>query len=368
LDITLVILSAGNSNRFNSVTKKQWLRIGNKPLWKFVADRLNSFYHFKKTIITANKDEIKLYKMLSDYHIVEGGYSRQQSLKKAIKNVKTEYILVTDVARACVPKQIILNLIENIKTFDCVVPYLKAVDTIVFENETIDREKVKLIQTPQLSKTDILQKALETDIEFTDDSSAIKAIGGKINYIIGSEEAKKITFKGDEKLSCLQKERKNYIFTGNGYDIHQFEENKKMYLCGIEINSEFGFKAHSDGDVAIHSLIDALLGASGYGDIGEFFPDNDPKFKDIDSKKLLKYVVDLLEKTGFEIINIDITIIAETPKLKNYKKEMKKSIQTLTKCENVNIKATTNEKLDSIGEKKGVAVISTTNITYKEEI
>ena len=367
MDITLVILSAGNSTRFNSVTKKQWLRYDNKPLWKFVADRLNNFYSFKETIITSNKDEKKLYELLSDYTIIEGGETRQLSLKNAIKNINTKYVLVTDVARACIPEKIILDLITNIKKYDCIVPYLKPVDTIVYENETIDRNKVKLIQTPQLSKTKTLQKALETDIEFTDDSSAIKSIGGKINYILGSEESKKITFKGDEKLPCL-KPNKNLIFNGNGYDIHQFEKNKKMVLCGIEIKSDFGFKAHSDGDVAIHSIIDALLGAAGYGDIGEFFPDNDPTFKNVDSKKLLNYVVNLLHTTGFEIINIDITIIAQTPKLSLYKKEMKKSIAKLTKCENINIKATTNEKLDAIGQKQAIAVITSANIKFKEEL
>jgi len=366
LDITLIVLSAGNSTRFNSITKKQWLRVDNKPLWKFVADRLNSFYQFKKTIITANENETKLYELLSDYKIIKGDKTRQLSLKNALNKVNTKYVLVTDVARACVPKEIILNLIKNIQNFDCIVPYLKPVDTIVYENTTIDREKVRLIQTPQLSLTKTLKKALNTDIEYTDDSTAIKAIGGKINYILGSEESKKITFKGDEKLPCF-KPNKNYIFSGNGYDIHQFEDNKKMVLCGIEIDSPFGFKAHSDGDVAIHSIIDALLGAAGYSDIGEFFPDNDPTFKNADSKKLLKYVVNLLEITGFEIINIDVTIIAQTPKLSPYKKEMKKMIIKLTNCENVNIKATTNEKLDSIGQKKAIAVISNANITYKEE-
>jgi len=367
LDITLVVLSAGNSTRFNSVTKKQWLRVDNKPLWKFVADRLNSFYKFKETIITANENEVKLYNLLSDYKIIKGDKTRQLSLKNAISNVNTKYVLVTDVARACVPKNIILELIKNLNQNDCIVPYLKPVDTVVYDNDTIDRNKVKLIQTPQLSLTQTLKKALDTNIEYTDDSTAIKAIGGKIGYILGSQDSKKITFKGDEKLPCL-KPNKPYIFSGNGYDIHQFENNKKMLLCGIEIESNFGFKAHSDGDVAIHSIIDALLGAAGYGDIGEFFPDNDPAFKGIDSKELLKYVVNLLESTGFEIINIDITIIAQTPKLSPYKKEMKKMIMKLTHCENVNIKATTNEKLDSIGEKKGIAVISNANITYKEEI
>jgi len=367
LEITLIVLSAGESSRFKSVTKKQWIRIEDKPLWKFVADRLNDFYSFKKTIITANENEIKLYELLSDYKIVKGGKSRQESLKNAIEKVDTKYVLVTDVARACVTKEMVERLIENIDNYDCVVPYLKAVDTVVYENQTIDRNKVKLIQTPQLSKTEILKKALKTNQEFTDDSSAIKNIGGKIKYILGDEKAKKITFKGDEKLDCLKKPNK-LIFSGNGYDIHQFAKNKKMYLCGIEIKSDFGFLAHSDGDVAIHSIIDALLGAAGYGDIGEFFPDNDEKFKNIDSKELLKYVVNLLETTGYEIVNIDVTIIAETPKLSPYKKEMKKSIQQLTNCNHINIKATTNEKLDSIGQKKAIAVISNANIKFKEEL
>ena len=367
MDITLIILSAGESTRFNSVTKKQWLRIDTKPLWKFVADRLNSFYSFKETIITANEDEIKLYNLLSDYTIVKGGASRQLSLKNAIQKVTSKYVLVTDVARACIKKEMVENLINNISNYDCIVPYLPVVDTVVYKNDTIDRNEVKLIQTPQLSLTETLKKALQTNEEFTDDSSAIKNIGGKVNYILGDEEAKKITFKGDEKLPCLKPTSK-LIFSGNGYDIHQFENNKEMKLCGVKINCDFGFKAHSDGDVAIHSIIDALLGAAGYGDIGEFFPDNDEKFKNIDSSKLLTYVVDLLNKTGYEIVNIDVTIIAQTPKLSPYKKEMKNSIQKLTNCENVNIKATTNENLDSIGQKKGVAVITSANIKFKEEI
>jgi 2-C-methyl-D-erythritol 4-phosphate cytidylyltransferase/2-C-methyl-D-erythritol 2,4-cyclodiphosphate synthase len=365
LEITLIILSAGNSTRFDNSTKKQWIRVESKPLWKFVADRLNSFYNFSETIITANKDEVKLYSLLSDYKIVQGGNNRQNSLQNALDKVKTKYVLVTDVARACVPKNIVLDLIYNIEDNDCIVPYLNIVDTIVYKNKTINRDDVKLIQTPQLSKTTILKKALKSK-EYTDDRGAIEAIQGKIKYIVGSELSKKITFKGDEKLPCL-KNPSPLIFSGNGYDIHQFEKNKQMILCGVKIESSFGFKAHSDGDVAIHSIIDALLGACGYGDIGEFFPDNDPQYKGADSKKLLKYVVNLINITGFEIINIDVTIIAQTPKLMKYKKKMKKMIKQLTNCENINIKATTNEKLDSIGQNKAIAVISNANVKFKEE-
>ena len=362
MDVTLIILSAGNSTRFNYEIKKQWLRIDKKPLWLFVAERFNKIYNFKKTIITANKKEIKLYEKLSDYEIISGDKERQYSLINALKNVNSEYVLITDVARPCVPKEIILNLLE--KKADCVVPYISPVDTVVYEDKTIDRDKVKLIQTPQLSKTEILKKALNTNKLFTDERAAIESISGKIEYIKGSELSKKITYFKDLDLPCLKKPSKD-IFTGNGYDTHKFEENKKMILGGIEIDVPYGLKAHSDGDVVIHSLIDALLGAAGYGDIGEFFPDTDEKYKNISSVELLKEIVEILTKTGFEIINADISIIAEKPKLKDYKTKISRNLSRLLNAP-VNVKATTNEKMGFIGRSEGIAVISNTTLKYKD--
>jgi len=364
LDVTLIILSAGNSTRFNYEVKKQWIRIENKPLWQFVADRLNSFYPFKKTIITANPEEKKIYEKISNYEIVKGDKERQLSLINALERVNTKYVMITDVARPCVPKEIILNLIQNIKDYDCIAPFLKPVDTVVYENKTINRDKVRLIQTPQLSKTSILKKALKTNQLFTDERAAIEAINGKITYILGSEESKKITYFKDLNLPCLKKPS-NIILTGNGYDTHKFEKNKKMILGGVEIDVDYGLKAHSDGDVVIHSLIDALLGAAGFGDIGEFFPDIDEKYKNIDSTKLLEYVKNLLTKTGYEIINADISIIAEKPKLKDYKTKIQKNLSKLLNAP-VNVKATTNEKMGFIGRGEGIAVISTANLKYKD--
>ncbi len=129
-----------------------------------------------------------------------------------------------------------------------------------------------MIQTPQLSKTTVLKNALETKEEFTDDSSAIKSVGGSIKFVQGALQSKKITFEDDiNDIPCLKEPSKNF-FTGTGFDIHPFEDNKQMYLGGVNIDVPYGFKAHSDGDVLIHSLIDALLGAAGAGDIGEFSP------------------------------------------------------------------------------------------------
>jgi 2-C-methyl-D-erythritol 4-phosphate cytidylyltransferase/2-C-methyl-D-erythritol 2,4-cyclodiphosphate synthase len=238
------------------------------------------------------------------------------------------------------------------------------VDTVVYDDKTIDRDKVKLIQTPQLSKTEILKKALNTNKLFTDERAAIEAIGGEIKYIKGSEESKKITYFKDLNLPCL-KPPKKLTLTGTGYDTHAFEKNKKLILGGVEIESEYGLKAHSDGDVVIHSLIDALLGAAGFGDIGEFFPDTDERYKNANSTELLKEVISLLTKTGYEIINADISIIAEKPKLKAYKTKIQRNLSNILNAP-VNIKATTNEKMGFIGRGEGIAVISTANLTYKD--
>ena len=362
MNVTLIVLSAGSSTRFDYPVKKQWIRIKNKPLWLFTADRLNDFFNFSETIITANEKEVGLYKKLSDYTIVKGAQTRQQSLKNALKKVNSEYVMITDVARACVPKEIVLNLIQHKAV--CTVPYLKPVDTVVYENTTINRDEVKLIQTPQLSKTETLKKALETTTEYTDERAAIEALGENITYILGSEESKKITYFKDLNLPCLKKPSTS-ILNGIGYDTHKFQSNKPMVLGGVKIDSTFGFKAHSDGDVLIHAIIDALLGAAGFGDIGEFFPDTDARFKNANSVDLLLQIKEMLTKTGFEIVNVDATIIAQKPKLKDYKTKIQRHLSNLLNTQ-VNIKATTNEKMGFVGREEGVAVLASANLTYKD--
>ncbi|AXH13784.1 bifunctional 2-C-methyl-D-erythritol 4-phosphate cytidylyltransferase/2-C-methyl-D-erythritol 2,4-cyclodiphosphate synthase [Malaciobacter mytili LMG 24559] len=366
-NVTLLILCAGTSSRFALSSKKQWLRVGNEPMWLHVSKKLTSYYNFDKVIVTSHKDELNYMKNFSDeITFIEGGDTRQNSIKNALAEVETDYIMITDVARVDIPKEVITSLIKLKNEADCIVPILNVSDTVIYNEETINRENVKLIQTPQLSNTKILKQALKTQIEYTDDSSAIKANGGKIKYIQGSNRSKKLTFENDiEILKEFQAPSKNF-FTGTGFDIHPFEENKKMYLGGIEIDVDYGFKAHSDGDVLIHSVIDALLGACGAGDIGEFFPDTDEKYKNVDSKILLKDIVKFIYNVGYEIVNIDLTIIAQQPKINPYKSQIKSKLAELLNIEKqfVNIKATTAEKLGFIGRKEGVAVQSIATLKY----
>ncbi|MEA2099545.1 MAG: bifunctional 2-C-methyl-D-erythritol 4-phosphate cytidylyltransferase/2-C-methyl-D-erythritol 2,4-cyclodiphosphate synthase [Campylobacterota bacterium] len=365
-DLTLILLAAGSSSRFELNVKKQWLRSDNTPLWQFVAQNFEKTQFFKNIIITSSNDDIEFMKNYSDYTFVKGGNTRQQSLKNALEIVDTKYVLVSDIARSCISEEFLRKIISLKEKADSIVPYLKVSDTIVYEDKTIDRDKVKRVQTPQLSSTTILKKALQTDEEFTDESSAIVASGGTREFVLGEEDAHKITFVHDlNKIPCL-KPPSNDILTGTGFDVHAFDTKGTMFLGGVKIESDFGFKAHSDGDVAIHALIDALLGACGMGDIGMMFPDNDDSYKGIDSKELLRRVVTKIYNFGFVIVNIDLTIAAEKPRVGKYKLQMRKTLANILKIDSsrVNIKATTTEKLGFIGRGEGVGVIANANIKY----
>lgn len=161
---------------------------------------------------------------------------------------------------------------------------------------------------------------------------------------------------------------KNSFRIGNGYDVHRLAEGRKLFLGGIEIPSEKGLLGHSDADVLLHALCDALLGALALGDIGRHFPDNDPAYKNIDSKVLLRKVYELIDKEGYEINNIDTIIILESPKLSGYIPEMRKTIAGILNCdgEQISIKATTSEKIGFIGREEGAAAFSTVLLIQKE--
>ena len=363
---TLILLGAGSSTRFGTNVKKQWLVTGDIPLWLHVAEHFEKSASFDNIIIVSSNEEIAFMKNFASYNYVEGGNSRQASLANALEHVTSEYVLVSDIARCCVPKEMILRILNAKEKASCIVPVLPVTDTLYLNDKPIDREKVKIIQTPQLSHVKSLKKALQTETLFTDDSSAIASLGESIHFVEGSDKAHKLTTIEDlQKVTCLKAPAQKTL-TGFGIDIHPFEKGKKMFLCGVAIDVDYGFKAHSDGDVAIHALIDALLGAAGMGDIGEFYPDTEDTYAGADSKVLLRDTVNRIYAYGFVIGNIDMTIMAENPKLLPYKEEMKSTLSSLLGIRKnfVNIKATTAEKLGFVGRKEGVTVHAIVNLTY----
>jgi 2-C-methyl-D-erythritol 4-phosphate cytidylyltransferase/2-C-methyl-D-erythritol 2,4-cyclodiphosphate synthase len=368
LDISLIILSAGTSNRFRIKAKKQWIRIGDMPLWVYATNNLAKTYDFKNIVVTGHSDELFYMRKFTDVKIVNGSDTRQSSLINALEHITTKYVLVSDAARCCIPPSLVKRLLDEAGKADVVVPYLIVTDTVAYENDdTIDRDKIKLIQTPQLSLTKSLKEALSKQNEFTDESSAIKANGGSVKYILGDVAAAKLTtFDTKNSVLSLLKAPIKDCFHGNGFDVHEFEKAKPMLLGGVKIDADFGFKAHSDGDVAIHALIDALLAAAGAGDIGEWFPDSDNKYKNIDSTKLLETVCNFLTKVGFKIVHCDLTIIAQKPKISPYKEAISKKLASILNIPSVhvNVKATTTEHLGFIGREEGVGVLASATLKY----
>lgn len=365
-DLTLILLAAGNSSRFQCGIKKQWIRIGTLPLWQYVTNRFIQSGHFQQVIIAAHPDEAEYMRLHGDYIIIEGGSDRQSSLKNALSRVETPYVMVSDIARGCIDAALVERLIRAKTEGDCIVPALKVHDTVVSGGETIDRTTLLRIQTPQLSRTQVLITALDTDQTYTDESSAIVASGGHRHFIPGAEGAHKLTTTQDlAALECLDGPSGTTL-CGTGFDVHAFDTGGQMILGGIPIDHPFGFKAHSDGDVAVHALIDALLGAAGIGDIGMLFPDTDDAYKGIDSTLLLSQTADLLKRYGFGIVNVDITIAAQTPKLAPYKTQMRRRLGDVLGLPpvRVGLKATTTEGLGFVGRKEGVAVMASATINY----
>jgi len=365
-DITLILLAAGQSSRFALPTKKQWLYQADRPLWQKVTEDFTGAFAFEKVIVVAGEEELDYMRLFAPHTFVAGGNTRQQSLRNALAEVTTPYVLVNDIARCCLDEEMIRRVLDARDKAACIVPTLPVNDTLYLDDVPIDRDRARLIQTPQLSRTDLLRQAIAGAKEYTDESSAIVALGEPIHFVEGSTRAHKLTRIDDlSRMECLQPPLPVQQ-TGYGLDIHPFEEGKEMRLCGITIDSPFGFKAHSDGDVAIHALIDALLGAAGLGDIGELFPDTDAAYAGADSARLLEQVVKRIRAVGFVLGNIDLTILAQTPRLLQYKQAMRTSLAALTGLPEprINLKATTAEKLGFVGRKEGVTVHAVATLKY----
>lgn len=402
-DISLILLAAGDSSRFELPVKKQWLRVGELPLWQYVAQNIAQAHPFKKIVIAVNEEDVSYcerlyacslasargesaecgtseYKFQSKqggigcgadkcgssnlkFHFAPGGVNRQSSLKNALQLVESELVLVSDVARAQISPGLISSLIRNLGSADCISPYLGVNDTTYLGEAVVKREELRLIQTPQLSRTALLKKALEGSEIFTDDSAAIGSAGGRLEFIKGEAGALKITRASD--LAALNlKPCSRDIFCGTGYDVHTLEKGVGIVLGGVKIPCEFALIAHSDGDVAIHALIDAICGAAMLGDIGELFPDSDAKLKGADSKELLRNVMRRIRGYGYELVNADITIIAQRPKIGAYKAQMQEVLSEILNCARVNVKATTTEGLGFTGRSEGIAAQAAVSLKF----
>ena len=261
-----------------------------------------------------------------------------------------------DAARPFVSEAVINAVIEGTADFGAAIPTVPAKDTIRqvdgTGSRTLQRETLACVQTPQGFRISLLKHAFEKaqaeGFLGTDDASLVERMGINISMVQGEDANRKITTRED-----LETEMR----IGTGYDVHRLVEGRPLVLCGEQIPYEKGLLGHSDADVALHALMDAMLGAAGLGDIGKHFPDTDERYRGISSMKLLQKTAELLREAGYFLGNADITIIAQRPKIAGYIPKMRANIAEIMNCDEnkINIKGTTTEILGFVGREEGIA-------------
>ena len=300
--------------------------------------------------------------------VVAGGASRPESVLAGLAALPegTELAAIHDGARPLVTQAVIAEAVEAAGHCGAAAPAVPVHDTIKqAENglvrATPERKTLFAVQTPQvfdvkLLKT-VLRAAMERGIALTDDCSAVEAAGKPVVLTQGCEENLKITTPVDLTLAEAILKRRKTMRIGHGYDVHRLTEGRRLILGGVEIPFERGLDGHSDADVLVHALMDALLGAAGLRDIGVLFPDNDPAYKNISSMLLLDRVMLTLEHAGYAVGNVDVTVLVQRPKLKDYIPVMRENLARAMKIplDCVNIKATTEEGLGFTGSGEGIA-------------
>ena len=281
---------------------------------------------------------------------------------KYLKKFKPKNILIHDAARPDFSIKLLKNLIKLLKKNKAVIPFTSPRDSIKYKiNDhffNLDRKKAFLTQTPQAFRYKVLYELYRKQkSNITDEATLFIANNQKIRFIKGDIGNNKITYIDDVKLIKT--------FYGIGFDIHRLVKDKKLYLGGIKIPFHSGLEGHSDGDVILHAIIDAILGATQKKDIGTYFPSNKKKFKNIRSPKMLRPILNDLYKSGFTINNLDINLICERPKVSKYRKKIINSVSNLMNLDKkkINLKGKTVEKLGLIGKEEAIACEVIVSIT-----
>ena len=369
--IGCIVLAAGNGLRFDKNKSKIFYKIDGVPIIDFTLNNLLSAFNKRSLYITINKKitkkEKKNLQKYTENPLIIGGSTRHKSLINSLNEINhkdVKHIFIHDAARPNISIKLIKQIKKEMLTnkYDAVVPYIKIDDTVKqLKNKskfkTIDREKLISTQTPQAFKTITLKKNInKISSTISDDIQSIENNKStKIKYILGEKNNLKITTKTD--LDLFKSYLRMNTRIGNGFDLHRIKKGKTLKLAGLDIKSNYQLVGHSDGDVILHSLIDAILGTIQKGDIGEYFPSSDKKYKAISSKILINEIINKNKYNMNNILNIDMTIICQHIKLSKYKNKIRESVSEILNCDigKINIKAKTTDSIGIIGKSKAIA-------------
>ena len=386
MPLTAAIIAAGGRGvRLGADRPKQFLEIGGRSILQMSIDALGASGQIKDIVVALPEEHLHQSISLTRFSgaswisFVAGGARRQDSVANAFArtSAKTDVVVIHDAARPFVTADLIARTVAAAQAHGAAIAAIPVRDTVKQAGDrerdgsrpiraTIPRDTVFLAQTPQAFRREVLARALEEgrSIDATDEAMLVERLGLPVHVVEGDPRNIKITTPEDLATASAfalrataDKKAAAIMRIGNGYDLHTLVEGRPLVLAGVTIPFELGLSGHSDADIVCHAVTDAVLGAAAIGDIGRLYPDSDPKWKGADSIALLKGAMELVRHGGYRVANVDVTVIAQQPKLLPYLDRMRSNLAAALGVDAgaVSIKGKTNEGVDSMGRGESMA-------------
>lgn len=380
-----LIVAAGRGERAGGGMPKQYRTLGGKALLAHAFDALASHPSIDRVavVIGAGQEDF-LAEALAEREplaVCQGGATRRESVLAGLEAIAAEggafHVLIHDAARPFIPPAVIDRVLSKLDAYEGVVPGLPVSDTLIyFDNiigESVPRQNLYRIQTPQAFLFDVALKAHRRwpeEMDVTDDAQLVRDSGYEVCIVPGDNLLEKVTRPEDFAAVEARLAARMSVRTGMGFDVHRLATGEKLWLGGILIPHDQGLVGHSDADVGLHALTDAILGAIGDGDIGTHFPPSDPKWRGASSDRFLAHAASLVEARGGRIEHVDLTLICEAPKIGPYRDRIRTRIAGLLRLpeRRISIKATTTERLGFTGRGEGIAAQAIATVRIPEEM
>jgi 2-C-methyl-D-erythritol 4-phosphate cytidylyltransferase / 2-C-methyl-D-erythritol 2,4-cyclodiphosphate synthase len=362
-----LIVAAGSGSRTGGDVAKQFRPVRGQPMLRHSYAALTAHPDIDSVVVAIGEgqdsDAEAALAGLPPVILVTGGITRRQSVSNGLEAIAgsggADYVLIHDAARPFLSARVIDDLIDALIHAPGAVPALPVVDSLARGDdalsETVDRENLWRIQTPQAFHFEAILSAHRdwSGPEPSDDARMLMANDAEVRMVPGDEALAKFTFASDFEQSGMTTETR----TGSGFDVHRLVPDEELWLCGIRIPHDKGLSGHSDADVAMHAVTDAILGALALGDIGDHFPPSDPQWRGASSDRFLAHAMTLAREAGYRLTNADVTIICEAPKIGPHRLAMRERLAAIMGCDisQVSVKATTTEMLGFTGRGEGIA-------------
>ncbi|OYX26376.1 MAG: bifunctional 2-C-methyl-D-erythritol 4-phosphate cytidylyltransferase/2-C-methyl-D-erythritol 2,4-cyclodiphosphate synthase [Rhodobacterales bacterium 32-66-7] len=371
MDTAVIIVAAGRGSRMGGEVPKQWQSLRGKPV---LAHTLAAFAGFPVVLVIHPDDRARADTLAAGVTLVEGGATRDASVLaglQALAGTGVTRVLIHDGARPLVSSRLVERLIAALDTHDGAAPALPVTDALWrgdagLVTGTQDRSGLYRAQTPQAFRFDaILAAHLAHPGGAADDVEVARAAGLDVLIVEGEESNIKLTYPGDfARAEASLRGDAMDVRLGNGYDVHAFCDGDHVWLCGVKVPHRRGLLGHSDADVGMHALTDAIYGALALGDIGRHFPPSDPQWKGAASHIFLAHAIGLADAQGYRLANCDVTLVCEQPKIGPHAAAMQTALARIMAVEvgRVSVKATTSERLGFTGREEGIAAIATATL------